>query len=63
MVVPDAKSPFLTEALRTFRGYKTRTEAAFSQLRAEDWFSLIDPEANSIATIVKHLAGGQAREI
>jgi len=55
--VPDAKSPFLTEALRTFRGYKTRTEAAFSQLRSEDWFLLIDPEANSIATIVKHMAG------
>ena len=55
--MPDAKSPFLTEALRTFRGYKTRTEAAFSQLRSEDWFLLIDPEANSIATIVKHMAG------
>ena len=55
--MPDAKSPFLTEALRTFRGYKTRTETAFSQLHPEDWFRLIDPEANSIATIVKHMAG------
>ena len=50
-------SPFLTEALRTFRGYKKRTEAAFAQLRPEDWFRLIDPEANSIAIIVKHMAG------
>jgi len=55
--VPDAKSPFLTEALRTFRGYKTRTETAFSQLHPDDWFRLIDPEANSIAIIVKHMAG------
>lgn len=53
----DSGSAFLTEALRTFRGYKTRTEAAFSQLQPEDWFRLIDPEANSIAIIVKHLAG------
>ena len=55
--MPDTKSAFLTEALRTFRGYKTRTETAFSQLRSEDWFRLIDPEANSIAIIVKHMAG------
>lgn len=48
---------FLSDALRTFRGYKTRTEKAFAQLRPEDWFRLIDPEANSIAIIVKHLAG------
>ena len=48
---------FLAEALRTFRGYKARTEAAFAQLRPEDWFRLIDPEANSIAIIVKHMAG------
>src|SRR5579872_5694705 len=48
---------FLTDALKTFRGYKKRSEAAFAQLRAEDWFQLIDAEANSIAIIVKHLAG------
>jgi uncharacterized protein DUF1572 len=53
----DAASAFLSEALRTFRGYKKRTEAAFSQLQPEDWFRLIDPEANSIAIIVKHMAG------
>jgi uncharacterized protein DUF1572 len=52
-----SSSPFLSEAIRTFRGYKTRTEAAFAQLRPEDWFTLIDPEANSIAIIVKHMAG------
>lgn len=53
----DSGLAFLTEALRTFRGYKARTEAAFAQLRPEDWFRLIDPEANSIAIIVKHMAG------
>jgi len=54
---PEAGSAFLTDALRTFRGYKKRTEAAFAQLRSEDWFRQIDPDANSIATIVKHMAG------
>jgi hypothetical protein len=53
----DSAAEFLAEALRTFRGYKKRTEAAFAQLQSEDWFRLIDPEANSIAIIVKHMAG------
>jgi len=53
----ESGSIFLAEALRTFRGYKARAEEAFAQLRAEDWFRLIDPEANSIAIIVKHMAG------
>ena len=53
----DANSPFLTDALATFRGYKLRTEKAFAQLRDDDWFRLIDPESNSVATIVKHMAG------
>jgi len=53
----NTNSAFLNEALRTFRGYRTRTEAAFLQLRPEDWFHQIDPEANSIAIIVKHMAG------
>jgi len=57
MRATDEGSAFLAEALRTFRGYKSRTEAAFAQLRPEDWFRLIDPEANSIAIIVKHMAG------
>ena len=50
-------SSFLVDALRTFRGYKIRTEKAFAQLRPEDWFRQIDPESNSIAIIVKHMAG------
>jgi hypothetical protein len=55
--VSKSDAAFLSEALRTFRGYKKRTEAAFDQLRDEDWFRLIDPEANSVAIIVKHMAG------
>ena len=57
MTTNDAAAAFLVEALRTFRGYKARTERALAQLRPEDWFRLIDPEANSIAIIIKHMAG------
>lgn len=32
-------------------------EGAMAQLRDEDFFTTIDPEANSIAILVKHLAG------
>ena len=57
MSTHEPGAAFLAEALRMFRGYKSRTEVAFAQLRPEDWFRLIDPEANSIAIIVKHMAG------
>src|SRR5260370_33184430 len=32
-------------------------ERAMSQLRDEDFFATIDPESNSVAIMVKHLAG------
>ena len=53
----DSGRSFLQEALLTFRSYKKRAEGAFAQLRPEEWFLQIDPEANSIAVIVKHVAG------
>jgi hypothetical protein len=48
---------YLEEARRCFREYKRLAEGAFAQLQAGDWLRQMDPEANSIATIVKHLAG------
>jgi len=42
---------------RQFRGHKRMGESAMSQLRDEDFFVQLDPEANSIAILVKHLAG------
>jgi hypothetical protein len=48
---------YLGDAQRSFREYKRLAEGAFAQLHGEDWFTCIDPEANSIAVIVKHLAG------
>ena len=48
---------YLDEALRGFRGYKRLAEGAFAQLQEHDFFYVPDPESNSVATIVKHIAG------
>jgi hypothetical protein len=53
----DIGSHYLDEARRQFRGHKRMAEGAMSQLRDEDFFVTIDPESNSVAILVKHLAG------
>lgn len=53
----DFAGQYLDEARRQFRGHKRMGEAAMAQLRDEDFFVTIDPESNSIAILVKHLAG------
>lgn len=47
----------LDEAVGTFRGQKKLAEGAVAQVSDEEFFKLIDAEANSIAAIVKHLGG------
>jgi Protein of unknown function (DUF1572) len=53
----DLGSHYLDEVQRQFRGYKRLGESAMSQLKDEELFVTIDPESNSIAVLVKHLAG------
>jgi hypothetical protein len=53
----ESDSAYVQEALRAFRSYKKHAEGAFAQLSPKDWFRQIDPEANSVAIIVKHMAG------
>ncbi len=53
----DPANAYLDEARRSFRGYKRMAEGAMVQLTDDEFFRLIDPDANSIAIIVKHLAG------
>src|SRR5437588_2637143 len=48
---------YLEDALRTFRDYKELAERAWAQINDEDFFRTIDEESNSIAIIVKHMAG------
>jgi len=48
---------YLDEARRQFRGHKRLTEGAMAQITDEELFVALDAEANSIAVIIKHLAG------
>ncbi len=53
----DLASHYIEEARRQMRGHKRMGEGAMSQLRDEDFFVTLDPESNSVAILVKHLAG------
>ena len=46
-----------SDALQSFRNYKKLAERAIEQVSDEEFFATIDEEANSIALIVKHIAG------
>ena len=48
---------YLVDIIRTFKNYKARGEAALAQVPDDALHSRLDPDANSIAVIVKHLAG------
>src|SRR5947208_10308908 len=48
---------YIDEARRSFRGYKRLAESTFAQLGDADFFYAPDSESNSIAVIVKHIAG------
>ncbi len=53
----DLASHYLEEIKRQFRGHKRMGEAAMAQLEDMDFFVTLDPESNSVATLVKHIAG------
>jgi len=48
---------YLSDALRNFRSYKKLAEEALAQTSDKDIFRLVDPDANSIAMLIKHMAG------
>lgn len=48
---------YLADALKVFRNYKRLAEKAVAQVSNEEFFRALDEEANSIAVILKHLAG------
>src|SRR5580693_3888090 len=53
----DAAAHYLEEARRQMRGHKRLAEGAMAQLKDEELFIALDPESNSIAILVKHMAG------
>jgi hypothetical protein len=56
-VSTDARELYLRDIARTFRNYKKLGERAIDQTSDENLHELVDPDANSIALVVKHIAG------
>ena len=48
---------YLEDSLQIFQQYKKLAERAMSQVSEEQLFATLDEETNSIAIIVKHMAG------
>jgi hypothetical protein len=48
---------YITDAVSLFRHHKRLAERAMEQVSDEQLFTVLDPEANSIAVIMKHMTG------
>src|SRR5215471_6246165 len=55
--MPDIGAMYLDEAFRSLRGHRRLADGAIVQLSDEQFFALPDAESNSVAIIVKHMAG------
>jgi hypothetical protein len=47
----------LDEIRRQMRGHKRLAEGALAQLKDDDFFVTLDAESNSVAILIKHIAG------
>jgi len=57
MTSDDLRQHYLEEVSRQFRGYKRLADGAIAQLQDEELFVTLDPESNSVAILMKHIAG------
>src|SRR6266511_1872408 len=48
---------YLEDSIASLRAYKKLAEKALDQLNEDEFFIMLDEEANSIAVIMKHMAG------
>jgi len=53
----DIGALYLDETFRGFRGHKRLADDSIAQLTDQQFFALPDPESNSVALVVKHMAG------
>src|SRR4029077_19700552 len=51
------QNAYLLDLARTFRQYKRLGDGALAQVSDENLHTLVDPGANSIAIVMKHVAG------
>jgi hypothetical protein len=57
MTETNIRTVYLNDILRTFRTYKSLGDRALAQVADADLNTLVDPDANSLAIIIKHVAG------
>jgi len=50
---------YLADAVRRFQEAKRQGDGALGQVPFERWHERLDPESNSLATLVLHVAGNQ----
>ena len=55
--MPGIDDLYLDEVFRSLRGHKRLADGAMAQLTDEQFFAAPDAESNSVAVIVKHMAG------
>ena len=48
---------YFEDAIASFKSYKKLADKAIAQLKDEEFFVTLDEEANSVAVIMKHMAG------
>lgn len=48
---------YLKDSIASLRAYKKQADKAIAQLKDEEFFVVLDEEANSVAVIMKHMAG------
>jgi hypothetical protein len=53
----DFRALYIDEAFRSLRGHKRLADGAIAQLSDQQLFAAPDSESNSVAIIVKHMAG------
>ena len=53
----DIAKHYLEDAIASYRAYKKLADKAFAQLTDEEFFVTLDHESNSVAVIMKHIAG------
>jgi uncharacterized damage-inducible protein DinB len=53
----DLAGHYLDEIRRQMRAYKRLADGALTQVTEEEFFRELDPESNSLAVLVKHMAG------
>ena len=57
MATDSFRQAYLHDIARAFRNYKSLGERAMAQVSDENLHAVVDPDANSIAILVKHVGG------